>query len=86
MKRPSLCERLLPLWVADHCTLGPNDFESAGALYDDWRLYARRHREEPGSTAEFAALMESLGFPCDQLVGDRRRIRWGLRLRIRPAP
>ena len=85
MRRP-LCARFVPIWLEERCDRGACEFEGAGALYDDWRAYARRHCEEPGSTVEFAALMESRGFPCDQLVGERRRIRWGLRLRARAAP
>lgn len=81
MRRHPLCERLLRPWIAERCVLGRDLFESAGALYDDWRTYARREREEPGSTPEFAAAMESRGFPCDRLAGERTRIRWGLRLR-----
>jgi len=37
---------------------------------------------EPGSTAEFARLMERRGYACDRIPPlERHRIRWGLRLR-----
>jgi hypothetical protein len=78
---PVIAEHLLPAWIDERCELGRSLFEYAGALYDSWRDYAHGRGAEPGSPSEFAEAMERKGFERDRLPGDRRRIRWGLRLR-----
>lgn len=83
--RATIADHLLPRWLEARCDLGQSLFDRAGALYDSWREYAHGCEAEPGSPAEFAAAMEARGFECDQLRGDRCRIRWGLRLRQLPT-
>lgn len=86
--RPPIAAQLVPSWVKARCELGGSLFEYAGALYDSWREYARDRGSEPGSPSEFAHAMEQHGFQCDRLPTkrdgcfERRRIRWGLRLRL----
>jgi len=80
MRRAPICASLIPRWIDQCCGIDAHAYAPAGALYDSWRRFARQHRVEPGSPAEFARAMEARGFECDQLPGDRHRIRWGIRL------
>lgn len=81
LRRP-IARHLIEAWLASCCRLGRGEWEHAGPLYDSWRQYAHRQREEPGSPAEFADEMERRGFEVDQVPPlSRGRIRWGLRLR-----
>jgi hypothetical protein len=83
LKARPIAAYLVSSWITERCELGSTFHDCAGALLDSWRGYARAHGAEAGSPAEFAAVMEQRGYPRDQLAGDRRRIRWGLRLRVR---
>lgn len=82
---PAIASHRLPDWIGARCDLGDGCNDCAGRLYDDWRAYAKSRGIEPGSPAEFASHMERRGFVADRLVGERRRIRWGLRLRPIPG-
>jgi len=83
-RHPPIAAHLLSSWISDRCDLGRSLFEQAGLLWDSWREYAHGRNAEPGSPAEFAEAMERRGYMCDRLPGQRRRIRWGLRLRQLP--
>ena len=85
IRRPELCRQLLAFWLVDRCERGSSLHDEAGRLWDSWRDYARAHRVEAGTPAEFASELERRGYTVDQLPGERRRIRWGLRLRGRPV-
>ncbi|WP_205504689.1 hypothetical protein [Sphingomonas arenae] len=74
----------LPSWLSAECELAYAYWETAGALWDSWRQYAKANGAEPGSPAEFAQIMERRGFEADRFTGERHRIRWGLRLRRHP--
>lgn len=82
--RREMAKYLVLDWLGAECELGATNNERAGALWDSWRAFARVHHDEPGSPADFAETMERRGYTIDQLVGERHRIRWGLRLKCPP--
>ncbi len=49
-------------WIEENCEQGINRFTASGNLYADWKAYAERAGENPGSQVKFADNMEKRGF------------------------
>jgi putative DNA primase/helicase len=49
-------------WIEENCDTGRNKSASASSLYADWKAYAERAGENPGSQVRFADNMDKRGF------------------------
>jgi len=74
-------EDAIKMWMQECCTLGPQFYATAAALFTSWRMWAEKAGESVGSQKAFSQALIDRGFEAKREPGTGRAGFWGIMIR-----